>query len=100
MSDYEKPPVEVVIDMVKRYDRRIGLRMLYKKYNIPKQERDKYRELWSRFWDLLPDAFEKEPDDAVGDREAEKNDGSGLSPTVEAVQAEPEGAEDGQKETA
>ena len=54
------PPVEEVAEMVKKYDRRIGLRMLYNKYGIGKEEREKYRVLWTRFWDLLPDAFEKE----------------------------------------
>jgi hypothetical protein len=63
MDEYTVPPVNVVIDFVKQYDRRVGLRMLYGRYNIPKNERDKYRELWSKFYDLLPDAFEKELED-------------------------------------
>lgn len=63
MDEYTVPPVNVVVDFVKQYDRRVGLRMLYGRYNIPKNERDKYRELWSKFYDMLPDAFEKEQED-------------------------------------
>jgi hypothetical protein len=60
MDEYTVPPIEVLTDFVKQYDRRIGLRVLYSRYSIPKHEREKYRELWSRFYDALPDAFEKE----------------------------------------
>jgi hypothetical protein len=69
---YTVPPLDVITDFVKRFDRRIGLRMLYSRYNIPKHERDKYRELWSKFYDMLPDAFEKEQTDASEVLEAEK----------------------------
>ena len=61
MDEYKVPSMEVLVDFVKQYDRRVGLRMLYGRYNIPKHERDKYRELWAKFHDMLPDSFEKEP---------------------------------------
>ena len=63
MDEYRVPAMDVLIDFVKRYDRRVGLRMLYGRYNIPKHERDKYRDIWSKFYDMLPDAFEKGADD-------------------------------------
>lgn len=56
----ERPSAERVAWYVKTYDKRVGLRMLYQKYGIPKSERHKYRELWNKFYELLPDAFEKE----------------------------------------
>lgn len=61
MDEYRVPSVDVLVDYVKQYDRRVGLRMLYGRYNIPKHERDKYRELWAKFHAMLPDSFEKEP---------------------------------------
>ena len=61
MDEYRVPSVDVLVDFVKQYDRRVGLRMLYGRYNIPKHERDKYRELWAKFHTMLPDSFEKEP---------------------------------------
>ncbi|MHA2350335.1 MAG: hypothetical protein ACXADL_11985 [Candidatus Thorarchaeota archaeon] len=60
MDEYVAPSAEVLVDFVKQYDRRVGLRMLYSRYNIPKTEREKYRLLWSKFYDILPDSFEKE----------------------------------------
>ena len=100
MGTYTVPPVEVVVDMVKEYDRRIGLRMLYGKYNIPKSERDKYRELWSRFYDMLPDAFEKETVDASEERETTEDDGDSSPSTGQAVSQEPESPEDVEEKTA
>jgi hypothetical protein len=88
MDEYKVPPIEVMIDFVKRYDRRIGLRMLYSRYNIPKHERDKYRELWSKFWEKIPDSFEKELTDASEKREAEENDGDSSAQARETVPAE------------
>jgi hypothetical protein len=82
-----------MIEMVKKYDRRVGLRMLYQKHNIPEGERHKYRKLWKAFWSAIPDGFERDKYDASEDREAEENDGNSSTPTGQAVPEEQESAE-------
>jgi hypothetical protein len=90
----------MVIDMVKRFDRRIGLRMLYSRYDIPKDQREKYRQLWSEFWNILPDAFEKEMSDASEIGETAENDGNSGTPAGQTVPEEQGRAENVKKQTA
>jgi hypothetical protein len=85
MPKYTVPSKEEFLDYVKKYDRRIGLRMLYQKHSIPEGERYKYRKLWKAFMEILDDASEN--------RETTENDGNSGTPTGEAVQEEPESAE-------
>lgn len=70
MIKYTMPTAEEIAGYVREYDKRIGLRMLYSKYEIPKSERHKYRELYNRFYDIMPDAFGKEEADASESKEA------------------------------
>jgi hypothetical protein len=94
MSVYTRPRMETIIEMVKTHDKRIGLRMLYNQYSIPMSERYKYRKLWNTFYDLLPDAFEKELNHARKIRETEAIDGDGSTPAGETVPEESRRAED------
>lgn len=54
------PTVEELKHLVVTYDKRVGLRKLYKDFDVAAEERHKFRELWGRFYDLLPDAYGKE----------------------------------------
>jgi hypothetical protein len=100
MDEYRVPTIEVLIDFVERYDRRIGLRMLYSRYNIPKHERDKYRELWSRFHEELPTAFEKEHTDASKNRKTEEDVCYSSTQPAKASTEESGRAEDVKEQTA
>ena len=41
-----QPAFEEFESYVRKYHKRVGLRMIYKKYNIGKDEREKYRKMW------------------------------------------------------
>ena len=94
MSTYTRPPMETLIDMVKKHDKRVGLRMLYEHYNIPESERYKYRKLWNTFYNLLPDAFEKEKNNASEVGETETDDGDSEAQSFQVVPEEPWRPED------
>ena len=94
MSTCTKPPMETLIDMVKKYDKRVGLRKLYQDFAIPESDRHKYRKLWNTFYDLLPDAFEKELNNASEIRETETDDGDSEALSFETVPEEPWSPED------
>ena len=44
-----KPTFQEFKEYVNRHHKRVGLRMLYKKYDVPEGERENYR----RMWDLV-----------------------------------------------
>ena len=92
---YAIPPIETIIEGVKKYDKRVGLRKLYQDFDIPEPERYKFRKLWNMFYDILPDAFEKElTENASEIRETEEDDGHRGASPGETLQAEPESPED------
>lgn len=64
MPSYVKPSLDVLIDYVKKYDVRVGLRMIYRKFGVPEGERYKYRKLWNAVWNEIPDAFGKGDENA------------------------------------
>jgi len=99
MQTYTKPPMETLIDMVKKYDKRVGLRMLYQEYEIPESERYKYRKLWNTFYDLLPDAFEKDKKDASEIGQTKEDDGDSETQSFEVVPEEPWSPEDDEEPT-
>lgn len=45
---YRRPPLAVFIEAVKRYDKRIGLRMLYKEFEVPAESRPVFRKMWDK----------------------------------------------------
>lgn len=45
---YRRPPLAVFIEHVKRYDKRVGLRKLYKDYEVPAELRQNYRDMWDK----------------------------------------------------
>lgn len=45
---YTRPSLEVFIDFVQRYDKRVGLRKMYKDFNVPDQSRAGYRLMWDK----------------------------------------------------
>lgn len=49
----------VLAEFVRTYERRSGLRKLYRDYNISEPERYLFRKAWNRFVELMPDAYEK-----------------------------------------
>lgn len=88
MAKSIKPSPEEMAEFVRKYDKRIGMRMLYRAYNIPEGERHLYRKLWDEFWNAMPDAYEKETADASEDTETETADGDSHAPAGQAVQEE------------
>lgn len=41
------PTMEEMVSFVEKYDKRVGLRLIYKKFNIEKKSsRDKFKQLW------------------------------------------------------
>jgi hypothetical protein len=92
MAKYTVPSRDEIAEMVRSYDRRVGLRMLYQRHNIPESERHKYRKLWKAFWEVLPDGFEKK--DASKKRKTTEDDGNSGTPAGEAVPEEQKSAED------
>jgi len=83
------PSLPEVMEFVRHYDKRVGLRMLYQKFSIPKPQREKYRELWNVVWEALPDAFEKEHDHAGPKRKTKKGGGHRPAPSGETESVEP-----------
>lgn len=45
---YTRPPLAVFIDAVKQYDKRVGLRKLYKDYAVPAELRQNFRDMWDK----------------------------------------------------
>ena len=88
MAKYVKPSPDEMAEYVRKYDKRIGLRMLYRQYGIPEGERYLYRKLWDEFWEAIPDAYEKETADASQDTETETLDGDSPAPAGQALQEE------------
>lgn len=43
--------MKVFIDTVKRYDKRVGLRKLYKDYEVPTERRQNFRDMWDKIAD-------------------------------------------------
>ncbi len=46
MEQSAQPTFEEFEGYVRKYHKRVGLRMIYKKYNIGKDEREKFRKMW------------------------------------------------------
>lgn len=88
---YRRPPLAVFIEAVKRYDKRIGLRMLYKEFEVPKESRPVFRKMW--------DKIVQEIEYASSQQIAAPHDGNSETPAREAVRAEPGGPENEQKPT-
>jgi len=53
---YRKPPLAVFIDTVKRYDKRVGLRKLYKDYEVTMELRPNFRKMWDKIAEEIADA--------------------------------------------
>ena len=88
MEQYVKPSPDEMAEYVKKYDKRIGLRMLYKRHSVPESERHLYRQLWDEFRAVLPDAFEKDIENASEDTETAKDDGDSPASAGQALQEE------------
>lgn len=67
------PSLREFISVVKNNDKRIGLRMLYKKYHVSAPERAKYREMWDA---IVDEAEEKliEREEGTGKNASEKRE--------------------------
>lgn len=93
-------PVEVLADRVKRYDKKVGLRMLYREYHITSaDERLKYNMVWDKFHKIITDAYGKGTEDAGDQRKAETLNGDSGTPTGEVVPEEQGCAQDVQETT-
>lgn len=78
---YRRPPLAVFIDTVKRYDKRVGLRKLYKDYEVPAELRQNFRDMWDKIAGEIEHASEK--------RETEATDGNGPPQSGEGQPKEP-----------
>ncbi len=45
---FKRPPLATFIEFVQRYDKRVGLRKLYKDYEIPDEMRPRFRQMWDK----------------------------------------------------
>jgi len=97
---YRRPTVSQVQEIVRNHDKRVGMRMLYAKFDIPEEKRHLYRRLWDEFYKMMPDAYGKEQEDASENRETTEDDGDSPASTGQAIQEEQEGSEDEQEATA
>lgn len=66
MNEYVKPPIEAMLKAIRKYDKRVGLRLIYKEYHIP----DDKKKVLKLAWDYL----EKEFPDAVAQRDKQEGD--------------------------
>ena len=56
----DKPSVEQITELVKKYHKRVGLRKIYKDFGITSaDERKKYNKVWDAFVARIPDAYGK-----------------------------------------
>lgn len=53
------PTLKEFIKFVEEHDKRIGLRMLYKKYEVPQYDREKFRRAWNLIEERIDNASEK-----------------------------------------
>lgn len=88
---YRRPPLVVFIEAVKRYDKRIGLRVLYKEYEVPAESRPAFRKMWDKIVQEIEDASEKQS--------AEADDGDSRTRSGETVRSEPGSSENEQGPT-
>ncbi len=88
---YRRPPLAVFIDFVKRYDKRVGLRTLYKNYGVPTELRPNFRNMW--------DKIAKEIKYASSEQSTETGHGDSEAPAGEAVRQEPGSPENEPKPT-
>lgn len=88
---YRRPPLAVFVEAVKRYDKRIGLRILYKEYEVPKESRPVFRKMW--------DKIVQEIEYASGKQGPETSDGDSGTSAGETVRPEPGSSENEQKPT-
>lgn len=88
---YRRPPLAVFIEHVERYDKRIGLRMLYKEFEVPAESRPAFRDMWDKIAEEINHASRKQG--------AEADDGDSQAPAGETVRSEPGGPENEQGPT-
>ncbi len=81
----------VFVEAVKRYDKRVGLRILYREYEVPEKSRPAFRKMW--------DKIAQEIEYASGKQEPETNDGDSGTPARETVRPESGSSENEQKPT-
>ena len=84
---YRKPPLAVFIEAVKRYDKRIGLRMLYREFEVPEEIRPRFRVIWDKIAEEIEYASQVEstetPDGDSGARAGQGKAGEPWCPTDE-----------------
>ncbi|KKM76944.1 hypothetical protein LCGC14_1375050 [marine sediment metagenome] len=88
---YRRPPLAVFIEAVKRYDKRIGLRMLYKEYEVPAESRPVFRNMWDR--------IAQEVEYASKIENAEATDGNGAPQSGQDKVEKPRSSENEPKPT-
>ncbi len=64
---YTRPPLAVFIDFVKRYDKRVGLRKMYKDFAVPAELRANYRDMWDKIAEEIKYAGEKQETETSDD---------------------------------
>ena len=45
---YKRPPLATFVEFVQRYDKRVGLRKLYKDYAVQAELRQNFRDMWDK----------------------------------------------------
>lgn len=88
---YRRPPLAVFVEAVKRYDKRIGLRMLYKEYDVPKESRPAFRKMW--------DKITQEIEYASGKQGPETDDGDSQTSAGKTVRPQSGSSEHEQEPT-
>lgn len=59
-----KPTLNFIIETVKNYDKRVGLRLIYKQFDVAESDKYKYKELWDMIKEYQDAAEEwKKPQD-------------------------------------
>lgn len=77
-----KPTFAEFKGYVDRYHKRVGLRMIYKKFEVPEKDKVNYRKMW--------DILEAEKD-ASEEQSTEADDGNSGTPAGQVVCEEPVG---------